>query len=66
MERGDTITQVSGYGITRQLVLGELDTEIRVRERLQESVESRIAWATCLQSSLGAMVEKQGACIVQR
>lgn len=57
--------QLSGYGITRQLVLGELDTEIRVRERLREAVESRIAWATCLQSSLGAVAENQGACIVQ-
>ena len=65
MEQGDTNAQLLGYGITRQLVLGELDTEIRVRERLQEAVESRIAWATCLQSSLGAVAEKQGACIVQ-
>ena len=59
------VVQLSGYGITRQLVLGELDTEIRVRERLREAVESRIAWATCLQSSLGAVAENQGACIVQ-
>ena len=57
--------QLSGYAVTRQLILEELDMEIRVRERLQETVESRIAWATCLQSSLGAVSEKQGAFIFQ-
>jgi hypothetical protein len=62
MEQGDTTAQ-SGYAATRQLVLDELDTEIHVRERLQETVESRIAWATCLQSSLGAVAEKQGTSI---
>jgi hypothetical protein len=66
MEQGDTTAQLSGFAVTRQLVLGELDTEIRVRERLQEAVESRIAWATCLQSSLGAVAEKQGAFVFQK
>jgi len=61
----DASAQLSGYAVTRQLILEELDMEIRVRERLQETVESRIAWATCLQSSLGAVSEKQGAFIFQ-
>lgn len=64
MKQGDTTTQFSGYAITRQLVLEELDMEIHMRERLQETVESRIAWATCLQSSLGTVAEKQGASVI--
>jgi hypothetical protein len=66
MKQGDTTTQLSGFAVTQQLILGELDTEIRVRERLQEAVESRIAWATCLQSSLGAVTEKHGTSVCQR
>jgi hypothetical protein len=66
MNQGDTTTQLSGFPVTQQLILGELDTEIRVRERLQEAVESRIAWATCLQSSLGAVTEKHGTSVRQR
>jgi hypothetical protein len=57
MKQGDTTAQLSGDAITRQVVLDELNMEICVRERLQETVESRIAWATCLQSSLGAVPE---------
>ncbi|KAH9969895.1 hypothetical protein BC827DRAFT_1263053 [Russula dissimulans] len=60
MKQEDATARLSGYAVTRQLILEELDMEIRVRERLQETVESRIAWATCLQSSLGAVSEKQG------
>jgi len=56
---------VAESGISGREELEELDMEIRVRERLQETVESRIAWATCLQSSLGAVSEKQGAFIFQ-
>ncbi|KAI9452441.1 hypothetical protein F5148DRAFT_502809 [Russula earlei] len=59
-QRDDDIPQLSGYAAPRQLILEELDTEIHVRERLQETVESRIAWATRLQSSLGAVAETQG------
>ncbi|KAH9984963.1 hypothetical protein BJV77DRAFT_1071691 [Russula vinacea] len=56
--QGDTTSQLTGNAVARQLVLDELNMEICVRERLQETVESRIAWATCLQSSLGAVTEK--------
>lgn len=56
MKQGDTSTKLSGHA--RQVVLDELNVEIGVRERLQETLESRIAWATCLQSSLGAVAEK--------
>lgn len=56
MKQEDNGTQLSGY--TRQVVLDELNLEICVRERLQETLESRIAWATCLQTSLGAVAEK--------
>jgi hypothetical protein len=56
MKQEDTATKLSGHA--RQVVLDELNMEICVRERLQETLESRIAWATCLQSSLGAVVEK--------
>ena len=63
--QGDTTSQLTGNAVARQLVLDELNMEICVRERLQETVESRIAWATCLQSSLGAVTEK-GSSIFQR
>jgi len=66
MKQEDTTTQLSGFAVTQQLILGELDTEIRVRERLQEAVESRIAWATSLQSSLGAVTETHGTSVCQR
>lgn len=56
MKQEDTAAKLSGQA--RQVVLDELNMEICVRERLQETLESRIAWATCLQSSLGAVVEK--------
>jgi hypothetical protein len=56
MKQEDILTNLSGH--TRQVVLDELNMEICVRERLQETLESRIAWATCLQSSLGAVAEK--------
>ena len=62
MKQGDTTTELPRNAITRQLVLDELNMEISVRERLQETVESRIAWATCLQSSLGG-VDDKGASI---
>jgi hypothetical protein len=65
MKQEDITVQLSGNAVTRQLVLDELNMEICVRERLQEAVESRIAWATCLQSSLGA-VDDKGASIFQR
>ena len=55
MEEEDTAARLSGHA--RQVVLDELNVEIGVRERLQETLESRIAWATCLQSSLGAVAE---------
>ena len=56
MKQEDTAAKLSGDA--RQVVLDELSMEICVRERLQETLESRIAWATCLQSSLGAAAEK--------
>src|SRR6266852_4534974 len=56
MKQEDTAAKLSGHA--RQVVLDELNMEICVRERLQETLESRIAWATCLQSSLGAVDEK--------
>ncbi len=62
MKQGDSTAQLPGQA--RQLVLDELNMEIGTRERLQETLESRIAWATCLQSSLGAVAEK-GAFIFQ-
>jgi len=55
MNQEDTAAKLSGHA--RQLVLDELNMEICVRERLQETLESRIAWATCLQSSMGAVTE---------
>jgi len=55
MKQEDTAAKVSGHA---QVVLDELNLEICLRERLQETLESRIAWATCLQSSLGAVAEK--------
>ena len=55
MTQEDTAENLSGHA--RQLVLDELNMEICIRERLQETLESRIAWATCLQSSLGAVAE---------
>jgi hypothetical protein len=66
MKEGDAATQLSGYDVARRLVLEELDLEIRMEQRLQETVESRIAWATHLQSSLSAVYEGQGAFIFQR
>ena len=56
MKQEDTAAELSGPA--RQVVLDELNMEIGVRERLQDTLESRIAWATCLQSSLGAVAEK--------
>jgi hypothetical protein len=55
MNQEDTAKKLSERA--QQVVLDELNMEICVRERLQETLESRIAWATCLQSSLGAAVE---------
>jgi hypothetical protein len=57
----DIATPLSGYTVARQLVLEELDLEIRLRQRLKETIESRIGWATCLQSSLNVVRENQGA-----
>lgn len=57
MKQEDTVAKLTGH--TRQVILDELNMEICLRERLQETLESRIAWATCLQSSLGAVVEKE-------
>jgi hypothetical protein len=56
MKQEDSAAKLSGHA--QQVVLDELNMEICVRERLQETLESRIAWATCLHSSLGAVVEK--------
>jgi hypothetical protein len=56
MKQEDTAAKSSGHA--RQVVLDELNMEICVRERLQETLESRIAWATCLQSSLGPVTER--------
>jgi hypothetical protein len=56
MKQEDTAAKLSGHA--GQVVRDELNMEIRVRERLQETLESRIAWATCLQSSLAAVAEK--------
>jgi hypothetical protein len=66
MEDADTVTQPSGYDVARQLVLEELDLEICLGQKLQQTVESRIAWATYLQSSLSAVSESQGALFFQR
>ena len=63
---GDIAAPRSGYTVARQLVLEELDLEIRVRQRLKETVESRIGWATCLQTSLNAVREDQGASVSQQ
>jgi hypothetical protein len=56
----------AGYTVARQLVLEELDLEIRVRQRLKETIESRIGWATCLQTSLNGARENQGASVFQQ
>lgn len=56
----------AGYTVARQLVLEELDLEIRVRQRLKETIESRIGWATCLQTSLDGVRESQGASLFQQ
>lgn len=66
MKEEDAATQPEGYEVARQLVLDELDLEIRMGQKLQETVESRIAWAMYLQSSLGAVAEKQSTFILQR
>ena len=49
--------------VARQLVLEELDLEIRLRQRLKETIESRIGWAACLQTSLNVVRENQGASV---
>jgi hypothetical protein len=56
----------AGYTVARQLVLEELDLEIRVRQRLKETIESRIGWATSLQTSLDGVRANQGASIFQK
>ncbi|KAI9465012.1 hypothetical protein BJY52DRAFT_1184056 [Lactarius psammicola] len=58
---GDFAAPRSGYTVARQLVLEELDLEICLRQRLKETIESRIGWATCLQTSLNAVREDQGS-----
>lgn len=63
---GDITVPLSGYTVARQLVLEELDLEIRVRQRLKEAIESRIDWATCLQTSLNVVRENQGASVFQQ
>src|SRR6266404_5086243 len=60
---GDDTAPQSGYTVARQLVLEELDLEIHMRERLKETIESRIGWATCLQTSLNAVRETPGASV---
>jgi hypothetical protein len=65
MEDADT-AQLSGYDVARQLVLEELDLEMRLGQKLQQTVESRIAWATYLQSSLSAVSESQGTLFFRR
>ncbi|KAH9065190.1 hypothetical protein EDB87DRAFT_1679698 [Lactarius vividus] len=57
----DIAAPQSGYAVARRLVLDELDLEIRVRKRLKETIESRIGWATRLQTSLNAVREDQGS-----
>ncbi|KAF8272820.1 hypothetical protein EI94DRAFT_1717507 [Lactarius quietus] len=56
---GDIIPPLSGYTVARQLVLEEIDLEIRVRQRMKETIESRIGWASCLQTSLNVVHESQ-------
>lgn len=63
---GDISAPRPGYTVARQLVLEELDLEIRVRKRLKETIESRIGWATCLQTSLNVVRENQGASVFQQ
>ena len=60
---GDVAAPQSGYTVVRQLILEELDLEIRVRQRLKETVESRIGWATRLKT-VGR--EYQGASAFQQ
>ncbi|KAI0301137.1 hypothetical protein B0F90DRAFT_1719527 [Multifurca ochricompacta] len=60
MRERETVSQQPVYTVTRRLVLEELDTEIRMRRRLRETIESRIAWATRLQSSLSTVTEGRG------
>lgn len=52
-----------GYNVARQLVLEELDLEIHVRQRLKETIESRIGWASCLKT---VVRESQGASVFQQ
>ena len=59
----DITAPLAGYTVARQLVLEELDLEIRLRQRLKETIESRIGWATCLQTSLNVVRENQGASV---
>ena len=60
---GDIAVPQSGYTVARQLVLEELDLEIRVRQRLKETIESRIGWATCLET---VVRENQGASVFRQ
>ena len=64
MKQEDTAANFPGHA--RQVVLDELNMEICVRERLQETLESRIAWAACLQSSLGAVEERGASILIQK
>lgn len=47
----DTETHANGAAVLPE-VIGELDLEIRLRQRLVDTIESRITWALCLQQAM--------------
>ncbi|KAI0264001.1 hypothetical protein BC834DRAFT_885036 [Gloeopeniophorella convolvens] len=50
-------SEMAGYAIARQLIYEEVDLEISIRQRLQETIESRIAWASRLQNCLSSATD---------
>ncbi|KAA1474697.1 hypothetical protein DENSPDRAFT_343394 [Dentipellis sp. KUC8613] len=60
-------SDASTHDLARQIVLEELDLETRIRQRLQETIQSRITWALLLQESLDrdntntTSIQRQGA-----
>ncbi|TFY54519.1 hypothetical protein EVG20_g9669, partial [Dentipellis fragilis] len=60
-------SDASTHALARQIILEELDLETRIRQRLQETIQSRITWALLLQESLDrdstnmTSIQRQGA-----
>ncbi|KAL6302839.1 hypothetical protein BKA93DRAFT_379999 [Sparassis latifolia] len=59
-KRRRTADQIEEWRFFSQVLQEELDVEIALRERLSDTIQSRITWALLLQESLGRDLRRHG------